>query len=76
MPNNIGCMRVPGHHQYLGVLLYGITTRLDDLEIDDMRNQDRLLADGMIEAEQVELTQVKAAPGREAGTFAQDEPRF
>jgi hypothetical protein len=76
MPSQIVYMGVPGHHQHAGVLLYGITAGLDDIEIDDMRDEDRLLAHCVIQAEQVKAAQVEAASRREARTFAEDKPRF
>jgi hypothetical protein len=76
MTGQIVSMGVPRHHQHLGVLLYGITTGLDDIDIDDVRDQDRLLPHSMVQAEQVEVAQVKAGSRREARTLAQNKPRF
>ena len=76
MPGQIADMGVPGHHQHAGVLLYGITAGPDDIEIDDMCDEDRLLTHCVVQAEQVEAAQVKPGSRREAWAFAEDKPRF
>jgi hypothetical protein len=58
----------------LGIAGQHVAAGVDDVEVDDVGQADRLLPDRVVEAQQVELAEVEPVAKLEGGALPQDQP--